>query len=296
MDTAPARIVRANGLDFAVEEAGSGADVAILLHGFPENRFSWRHQMAPLAELGWHVVAPDMRGYGDTSKPQGLAAYRVDQLVADVAALFDAFGARRRLLIGHDWGAAVAWAFAIGRARPLEGLVTMNVPHPTIFREALRTSWAQRRRSWYIAFFQLPWLPERLLGRDGARPVAELVRRSARDKRRFPPEVLESLRASASRPGALTAMLNYYRANVRIMSGPAPRLPRIEVPTLLVWGEADVALGVELTEGYEDLVRDFTLERLPGVSHWVQQEAPEEVNRRLLGWLRAKGLAPRTGA
>lgn len=263
----PARVIEANGQSFAVEEAGAGDCVAILLHGFPENRNSWRAQMAPLAALGWHVVAPDMRGYGASSKPAGIAAYRIEHLVADVAALFDALGARRRLLVGHDWGAGVAWAFAITRARPLDGLVVMNVPHPAIFRHVLKTSRAQRRRSWYMAFFQLPWLPERLLTARGALAIGALIRRSSRNHGAFPPDVLDGYRASALQPGAMTAMLNYYRANIRRMAREIPT-PRVEVPTLMIWGEADTALGVELTEGYGPLVADFTLQRLPGVSHW----------------------------
>ena len=150
------RHVAANGLTFAIDEAGVGPDIALCLHGFPESRFSWRHQLEPLAAMGWHAVAPDLRGYGDSSRPKGREAYRIGRLVADAAALFDAFGARRRLLIAHDWGAAIAWAFAIRNVRPLDGLVIMNVPHPAIFRAVLKRSWAQRGRSWYMLFFQLP--------------------------------------------------------------------------------------------------------------------------------------------
>ena len=283
------RLIDANGLTFAVDEAGAGDAVAILLHGFPENRSSWRHQLQPLAELGWHVVAPNMRGYGDSSRPRERDAYRVEHLVADVAALFDACDARRRLLIGHDWGAAIAWAFALRGARPLDGLVAMNVPHPTIFRRALRHSWAQRRRSWYAAFFQLPRLPEAVLTARGAALVGRMFSDTAIDKAAFPPAVLEGYRAAALQPGAMTAMLNYYRANARSMLTDAA-VPVIEVPTLMIWGEADVALGLELTEGYGPLVADFTLKRLPRVSHWVQQEAPGKVNAALADWLRGKGL------
>ena len=287
---ARACFIDANGLTFAVEEAGAGDAVAILLHGFPENRSSWRHQMAPLAALGWRVVAPDMRGYGDSSRPLGVAAYRIDHLVEDVAALFDACGATRRLLVGHDWGAAVAWAFAIQQARPLDGLVVMNVPHPSVFRDVLKRSWAQRRRSWYIAFFQLPRLPEAVLTARGAALIGRMFSDSAVDKGAFPPAVLEGYRAAALKPGAMTAMLAYYRANLRSLP-PADAAPRIDVPTLMIWGEADVALGLELTEGYGPLVADFTLRRLPRVSHWVQQEAPGQVNAALTEWLRGRSLA-----
>lgn len=278
------RQIEANGQTFMVDEAGEGDAVALCLHGFPECRFSWRFQLPALAAAGWRAVAPDLRGYGDSSRPEGRDAYRMRHLVADAAALFDALGARRRLLIGHDWGALIAWSFAMQRTRPLDGLVVMNVPHPAVFRRVLRHSWAQRGRSWYVGLFQLPWLPEALLTAGRAHAVARAFSGMAVNKAAFPPDVLERYRRNALLPGAMTAMLNYYRANLAGLSDAAPS-PMIETPTLMVWGEEDTALGLELTEGYEPYVADFTLERLPGVSHWVQQEAPEAVNARLLAWL-----------
>ncbi len=284
------RHVEANGLRFAVDEAGTGDDIALCLHGFPESRYSWRHQLAPLAAMGWRAVAPDMRGYGDSSRPDEVAAYRMKHLVADVAALFDAYGARRRLLVGHDWGAAVAWAFAIRQARPLDGLVIMNVPHPDVFRKVLKTSWRQRRRSWYMAFFQVPKLPEMLLKAGDAQAIGRMFSSMAIDKSAFPPDVLRHYRDNAIQPGAMTAMINYYRANAPDFAKPGAPAPRLQVPTLMIWGEADTALGLELTEGYAPYVADFTLKRLPRVSHWVQQEAPDAVNARLAEWLHGKSL------
>lgn len=278
------RQIEANGQTFTVDEAGEGDAVALCLHGFPECRFSWRFQLPALAAAGWRAVAPDLRGYGDSSRPEGRDAYRMRHLVADAAALFDALGARRRLLIGHDWGALIAWSFAMQRTLPLDGLVVMNVPHPAVFRRVLRHSWAQRGRSWYVGLFQLPWLPEALLTAGRAHAVARAFSGMAVNKAAFPPDVLERYRRNALLPGAMTAMLNYYRANLAGLSDAAP-MPMIETPTLMVWGEEDTALRLELTEGYEPYVADFTLERLPGVSHWVQQEAPEAVNARLLTWL-----------
>ena len=168
----------------------------------------------------------------------------------------------------------------------------MNVPHPSVFRHALRHSWAQRRRSWYAAFFQLPRLPEAVLTARGAAAVGRMFRDTAVDRRAFPPAVLDGYRAAALKPGAMTAMLNYYRANARALLTDAAA-PVIAVPTLMIWGEEDVALSLELTEGYGPLVADFTLRRLPGVSHWVQQEAPGKVNAALADWLGGKGLVPR---
>ncbi len=285
-----ATVIRANGLDVACDECGEGDDVALLLHGFPECRLSWRHQLPALAALGWRAVAPDLRGYGGTTRPLGRDAYAIERLVDDVAALFDVLGARRRLLIGHDWGALIAWSFAIRRLRPLDGLVVMNVPHPDVFRRVLRHSWRQWLRSWYVAFFQLPRLPEWALTVAGARMVERGFTGMARNPAAFPPAVLARYRANALAPGAMTAMLNYYRANARTMMATRQQAPTIEVPALMIWGEHDVALGLELTEGYQGLVDDFTLVRLPDASHWVQQDAPAEVNAALGDWMAARGL------
>ena len=285
------RRIEANGQVFAVDEAGEGDAVALCLHGFPESRFSWRFQLPALAAAGWRAVAPDLRGYGDSSRPLEREAYRLEHLVSDVAALFDACGARRRLLVGHDWGALIAWSFAMQRIRPLDGLVIMNVPHPAVFRRVIRHSWAQRRRSWYVGLFQLPWFPEALLTAGRAGAVGRAFSGMAINKSAFPPEVLEHYRQNAMVPGAMTAMLNYYRANFAMLSDDRTPAPLIETPTLMIWGEEDTALGLELTEVYAPYVNDFTLERLPGVSHWVQQEAPAAVNERLLAWLERKSLS-----
>lgn len=279
------RRVEANGLTFEVAEAGSGDHLALCLHGFPELHFSWRHQIPLLAAMGYRVWAPNQRGYGATSRPEGVEPYAMDHLAADAAALFDASGARRLTLIGHDWGGAVAWHFAIHRPRPVERLVVMNLPHPKCFAAALQ-NWPQRRRSWYMAAFQVPVLPERMLAQHDAAAVRLAFRGAARDKSRFPDPVLDVYAAAALRPGALTAMLNWYRAaarhrdRMRLVNG-----GRVDIPTLIVWGEEDSALGLETLDGTERYVADLTIRRLPGVSHWVQQEAPEKVNAILSEWL-----------
>lgn len=288
------RAIAANGLTFTIDECGTGPDIALCLHGFPESRFSWRHQLPLLAELGWHAVAPDLRGYGDSSRPAHKADYHIDHLVADAGALFDAVGAEsgsgRRLIVAHDWGAIIAWIFALRNTRTLDGLIVMNVPHPRVFRDVLKSSWAQKRKSWYVTFFQLPKLAEAMLGARNAEGVGKAFTGMAVDKSAFPAAVVDHYRANAAKPGALTAMINYYRANFPgILDEPAPLLA---VPTLMLWGEADTALGLELTEGYAPLVSDFELKRFPGVSHWVQQEAPEPVNAAMRDWLGRKRLAP----
>ncbi|MBW6527586.1 alpha/beta hydrolase [Sphingomonas sp. RHCKR7] len=279
------RAVEANGLTFEVAEAGRGEHLALCLHGFPELHYSWRHQMPLLAALGYRVWAPNQRGYGGTSRPPAVADYTMDQIVADAAALFDASGARTLTLIAHDWGGAIAWNFAINRVRPLERLVVMNLPHPACFAAALR-HWPQRRRSWYMSAFQLPWLPERVMALGDAALVRHAFRGMAVDKTRFPDAELDVYAAAARRPGALKAMIDWYRAAARhrdrMRFGHGGR---VEVPTLIVWGEEDAALGLETLDGTERYVADLTVRRLPGVSHWVQQEAPERVEAILREWL-----------
>jgi epoxide hydrolase 4 len=278
-----------NGQTFETIVAGAGGDkFALLLHGFPESNLSWRFQIPILVAMGYEVWAPNLRGYGHSSRPAGVAAYRIPNLVQDVAGLIDA-GAKGRevTLMAHDWGALIAWAFAADQVRPLARLVIMNVPHPARMGEGLKT-WAQRKRSWYVYFFQLPWLPEALLGANNAAAIGRAFSSMAVDRTHFTADILAAYRANAALPGALTAMINYYRASARFSD--FARYARdvvkpIDVPTLMIWGEADTALGVELTDNYEGLVSDFTLKRLPNVSHWVQQEAPHQVNSILQEWL-----------
>jgi epoxide hydrolase 4 len=282
------RFVEANHQRFEVDECGSGRRLALCLHGFPEHSFSWRYQLPMLAELGYRAWAPNLRGYGASSRPEGMAAYAIEHLMADVAGLIDASGCDETVLIAHDWGAVIAWFFAMRRLRPLDKLVICNVPHPGPAQRAMARGFAQLRKSWYIFFFQVPWLPERVLGRDRARGVGEAIRRSAVNADRFPDEVVEVYRRNAAQPGALTAMINYYRALLR--GGGARRqrdagYPVIDTPTLMVWGEDDVALTKETTYGTNEYVSDLTIRYLPRVSHWVQQEAPEIVNPMIKSFL-----------
>jgi pimeloyl-ACP methyl ester carboxylesterase len=281
------RTVEANGFRFAVDEAGKGDHLALCLHGFPESRFSWRHQLPLLAEMGYRAWAPDLRGYGETEpKPREVSAYLIDRLMEDVAALIDASGAKKVTLIGHDWGAGLAWTFAANHVRPLERLVIMNVPHPAVMGEHLgRGNLRQLARSWYMFFFQLPGIPEAVTTANGARAVRRAFYDMAVDKTHFTPDVLDRYAKDAQRPGAMRGMINWYRAALRLGGKLRGQWPVIETPTLIVWGEADAALGVELLDGTDAYVRDLTIRRLPRVSHWVQQEAPEKVNPILHDWL-----------
>lgn len=280
--------VEAGGLAFEVDMCGDGSTLALCLHGFPEHSFSWRYQLPLLAKLGYTAWAPNLRGYGKSSRPKGMQAYAIENLMEDAGALMDASGCDSFILIGHDWGAIIAWFFAIRKIKPLEKLIICNVPHPVRFAETVEANADQKRKSWYIRFFQIPLLPEFLLRLGRAKRVGDAILNSAHDKSMFPPEVIDVYRNNAAQSGALTAMLNYYRAIARGGGMQRQRdlgIPEIETPTLMIWGEADVALAKETTFGTERHVRDLTLRYLPGVSHWVQQEAPQSVNAIIKAWL-----------
>jgi pimeloyl-ACP methyl ester carboxylesterase len=287
------RFIEANSLRFEVLESGAGDQFALCLHGFPEHAISWHAQMPALAAAGYRVWAVNQRGYGNSSRPGNVEDYAIENLIADVAGLIDAarqeFWPREVVLIGHDWGAAVAWSFAIRRIRPLDALIILNVPHPACFRAALR-HWRQLRKSWYIGFFQIPRLPELLLSAGHGAAVERMFRRSMRNPSAISEEVLAVYRDNVSQPGAAAAMINWYRAFLRggFRRQTRTGYPVIDVRTLVIWGLADVALDPITLHGTENYVSDLTLRTLPGVSHWVQQEAPEAVNAMMLSFLRGK--------
>lgn len=203
--------IQANGLCFEVLTCGSGNRLALCLHGFPECNYSWRYQMPLLAELGYQVWAPNLRGYGRSSRPKSVRDYGINHLLKDITAIIEASKCYSVLLIGHDWGAALSWLLAMDTTLPFEGLIIMNVPHPTPFIKSLKT-WKQLKKSWYIFFFQIPWLPEWLYKINHAWLVGKAIQDIAVDKNRFPDEVLDIYRDQAAQPSALRAMINYYRA------------------------------------------------------------------------------------
>ena len=276
--------VKANGLTFEVAQAGEGDHLALLMHGFPELHYSWRHQIPLLADMGYRVWAPNMRGYGGTSRPDRIEDYQLNTLVEDIGALIDASGAKKATLFCHDWGGIVSWHFAIKKVRPLERFVVCNIPHPLAMQREAK-NWAQRRKSWYVFFFQIPWLPERLFSANRAERIGKIFAETTCNPERFGPEVRDVYRNAAARPGAMKAMVNYYRSLVRAGQYGNVGDGRVEVPTLMIWGDQDVALEVSGTQGTEEWVPDFTLRRLANASHWVQQDAPEEVNAILQEWL-----------
>lgn len=261
-------------------EAGEGP-LVLLLHGFPEFWYEWRHQLPALARMGFRAVAPDLRGYNRSEKPEGVAAYRIERLVDDVRGLIRHLGVERAHVVGHDWGGLVAWWLAMLAPEQVDRLVIINAPHPQAFRRELLTP-DQMLRSWYAAAFQVPAVPEAAFRANDFALLERIFRASSVRPGAFSDEDIRRYREAAAQPGAITAMINYYRAAARY---PGPPTRTITTPTLLIWGEQDQALSIRLTEGLDAWVPGIRIERIPDVSHWVPAEAPDRVNELLSGFL-----------
>lgn len=271
-----------DGLTFEVDHCGDGEELALCLHGFPEHSFSWRHQLPMLADLGFTAWAPNLRGYGYSSRPAAVKDYAITELIEDVVRLIEASNKSKVTLIGHDWGGIIAWAFAIGKRLPLTRLIVCNCPHPRAYADAF--GWAQFKKSLYVLFFQVPWLVEFLYTFRDARAIAEIFRITVAKESAFPTEVVDVFKRNASQPGAMRAMLNFYRAAMRYGSredfgGHRPQIfEPMQVETLLIWGEEDYFLEKSTTFSTDQYVKHLTVRYLSGVSHWVQQEQPQAVN------------------
>ena len=288
------RRVATNGIHLNVAEAGpEDGPLALLLHGFPENWYGWRHQIEPLAAAGFRVVVPDQRGYGSSDRPRGVAAYRLDELVADVLGLVDAAGRERVAIVGHDWGGIVAWAAIERHPDRFDRAVILNAPHPAVMQRAIRQDVRQLARSWYTFAFQVPGLPERLLGRKNHRALERGLTGTSRPEA-FSHADLELFRAAWAQPGALRAMIHWYRAAARSPNLPLPQ-PPIRVPTLILWGAKDHALGPGLARLSYAQCRDARLEWLPDATHWLAHEEPARVIAAILGFLGGARPAPPTG-
>jgi epoxide hydrolase 4 len=279
------RRVAVGDVTLSVREEGSG-DPVVLLHGFPESSYSWRHQMDALAAAGYHAVAPDLRGYGGSDRPSEVADYALPKLVEDLAGLIGALGAERAHVVGHDWGGSVAWGAASRRPELVRSLTILNSPHPVASAEARQVP-EQQRRSWYMLLFQFPGIAEDWLSRDDFANLRTFVFDTA-PPGTFSEEDQAAFIAALSQEGALTAALNYYRANIPPESWlrPPPDLPPVEVPTMILWGTGDAYMSPMLLErSLAKVSGPATVHRLEGVSHWVQQEVPDVVNAHLLEFL-----------
>jgi pimeloyl-ACP methyl ester carboxylesterase len=269
------------GIRLHYVEAGVGP-LVILLHGFPEFWYSWRHQIAPLAQAGYRVVAPDMRGYDLSDRPQSWRSYDTSLLADDIAGLIHSFGEQQAYVVGHDWGAAVAYTVAMARPEVVRRLAILNVPHTARMLEGFRTL-KQLRKSWYMFFFQIPKLPEYLIARDDFSFAKRSLRSDSKDA--FTDEDLERYVEAWSQPGALTGMINYYRAALRRSPRKAlAQMKPIKAPTLVIWGMRDRHIGSELAVPAPEWVPDVRFEPIPEATHWVQHDAPERVTELLLGF------------
>lgn len=280
MDEYQHKYTNINGIRLHYVTAGKGPPV-ILLHGFPEFWYAWRHQISVL-EKHFEVIAPDLRGYGDTEKSPNVEDYQLNHIVDDVAALIKSLGHEKAHIVGHDWGGAVAWRLALDQPNVVDRLVILNSPHPYIFAKALRSNFRQMLKSWYMFFFQLPWLPESIFNLFSKQILKRILQDSTIRTNTFSDEDLNKYHQMLIRPGAFTAALNYYRAAFRHSSKTIKQIKKIRAPTMLIWGESDSALGKDLTYGMDPLFEGpFTIEYIPQCSHWVNEEQPHTVNKLL---------------
>ena len=268
--------VETNGVSLHVVRAGpTDGDPVVLLHGFPEFWYGWRHQIPALVDAGYRVVAPDQRGYNRSEKPDGLDAYTADTLGADAVGLLDAFGHDEARFVGHDWGAAVLWDVLLRSPDRVTQAVTMNVPHPAAFAEYMGTA-SQLRKSWYMFAYQLPRVPEAALRFDGWSGMRWFIDTSNREDT-FTESDLDRYREAWARPGAVTAMLDWYRALVR-RDVPDPPSWTVTPPTMVVWGLQDPYLRREMAPASVDQCADGRLEEIEDATHWVHHERSARVN------------------
>ena len=278
--------IETNGVLLHTVFAGpADGEPVILLHGFPEFWYGWRHQMEFLAEKGYRVIVPDQRGYNMSDKPKGVSEYRISTLARDIVGLADELGYDTFYLVGHDWGAAVSWWVATMFPERLKKLVILNVPYPTIMlKEFRKLNLNQLLKSWYMFFFQIPGLPEFSLKMNDFRGFAKIIQDDA-NPGSFTDKDLEQYREAWGRPGAITAMLNWYRAMVRGgssgSSGSSGGNTIIKTPTLMLWGEQDIALDVKLAHLSIEICENGILHTFPDATHWLQHDKPDEVNEHI---------------
>jgi epoxide hydrolase 4 len=268
-----------------VHAGAPAAPLVLLLHGFPEFWYGWRHQIGPVAAAGFRVVAPDLRGYNLSSKPPRAGDYRVERLADDVLALARHLGYERVHLVGHDWGGVIAWWAAMRDEPRVERFVILNAPHPVAYLRELRRP-RQLLRSWYVFAFQLPWLPEAVVRAMSFRALRRLFRREPARAGAFTEADIDRYVEAFSQPGALTAAINYYRAAARrTPKGMLRKARRIATPTLLIWGERDRYMVPEMAGASELWASDLRVERFPDATHWVQHDEPERVSARIIEFL-----------
>jgi len=268
----------------AVAAGPHDGPVIVLLHGFPEFWYGWRRQIEPLAAAGFRVIVSEQRGYNLSGKPDGVSAYALTELVSDVIAIADQLGREKIFLAGHDWGAAVAWSTALLHPQRIAKLAVLNVPHPSVMRKFLSTRPRQLLRSWYMFFFQLPWLPEAVFSAFNFRIGSRALLRFSRPGT-FSEEDLAQYRAAWSQPGALTGMINWYRALFRTRVKFPDKIVR--VPTRILWGERDAFLLAEMARESLRYCTNAELFTFANATHWLQHEEPARVSELLIDFFRS---------
>jgi len=262
----------------------------VLLHGFPQFHYGWKDQIPTLVKAGFYVIVPDQRGYNLSDKPKRISAYDVDILAKDVIGLFDHFGIQKAKLVGHDWGAVVAWTVAINQPERVEKLAILNVPHPDVMTDFVLKNSAQRKKSWYVFFFQIPLYVEWILSKNNFEYLGGMLTRSGR-KNTFTNADLFEYKKAWSQKGALTGMLNWYRAALQrglryAFSRKKSPARRVHVPTMMLWGKRDIALSVDMAQPSIELCDQGELTIYEKSTHWVQHDVSAEVNKKLIGFLK----------
>ena len=276
--------ISANGVTLHCAESGpEDGPLVVLLHGFPEFWFAWREYLGPLAERGFRVVAPDQRGYNLSSKPENPDAYWLEVAAADVFALADVVGRERFHVVGHDWGGSVAWTMAGLEPKRLLSAAMLQAPHPAVWLNAMRTDPLQRQKSRYVQILRLPWLSEMTLKIGNFAALARAFRTATRPEA-FPPETIDVYREAWRQPGAVTGMLNWYRA-LYVAEPLTPAPGSLTPPTLILWGDRDDLAVPRMADDSAALCKNVRLRHLSQASHWVIHDAPDLVRDALLDHL-----------
>ena len=278
--------VKVNGIRMHYVTMGNGS-LIVLLHGFPEFWYSWRYQIPTLSKQ-FKVVAPDMRGYGETEKPVKKEAYKIEKIVNDIVELIHVLGYEKATIAGHDWGGIISWSIAMMAPDVVEKLIILNAPHPGVYSKYMSKNLKQILRSWYIFFFLIKGIPELILGSSNYKILKSSILKSSVRKESFTEKDIETY-VSSWKSGGVSGGINYYRANLSLRywsNSNSVSFPKIKVPVLQIWAEDDIFLGKELTENTREFIdAPYRLHLIPNCGHWLQQEASAEVNRIMIKFL-----------
>ena len=280
--TVKTKFVETNGINLQIAFAGrEDGEPVILLHGFPDAWFGWEQQIDALAKEGFRVIVPDQRGYNLSDKPKGKENYRMELLVQDIIGLADSLKLDSFYLVGHDFGAMVAWWTAIYYPERIKKMVISNVPHPKVMKKYLRRSLSQMKKSWYALFFRIPALPERFVRARNWKFISSAMAKGLSE------DQLNRYREAWSQPNAITSMINWYRAFGKGFTEKAKSL-KVNLPTIILWGKQDPYLSYKMAEMSVDMCEDCSLVTFDDASHWVHQDEPEEFNKHMISYLKSE--------